>query len=378
MNYQSSKVYVPEPCHEDWNKMTPKEQGRFCDSCSKVVVDFTKMSNQEVRDYLQENSNQRVCGHFKKSQLDIPAIEIKLTAAHYKLPMISKFLLASFLVFGFNLYTSAQTKTTGGVAPVPVTIKVEGKAVQTYHTQENLELINGQTVIEEYLEGDVEYIPEEETKKDTLKHHPVTEEEALKPKVKISELIGNVALKPVQKETHEILIGEVIEKPVEPEPVPEKETLLLGKPAMVSHEHIKGDVKVEPTDKEIDFTEEPTAIRGEVALPIEDTPPASCSKVVDQLPTFRGGHEGLMKYMQKHIQYTREAARKKIEGTVYVSFVVDKQGHIKDPFVKEGLGYGLDELALETIRQMPEWNPGLEKSEPVDVELTLPIQFSLR
>ncbi len=377
MNYQSSKVYVPDPCHEDWNKMTPKEQGRFCDSCSKVVVDFTKMSNDEVKDYLHEHSSQKVCGHFKKTQLDIPPIEIKLTEAHYKLPLISKFLLASFLVFGFNLYTSAQTKTTGEVAPVPVTIKVEGKTVQTYHTPENLELINGQAVIEEYLEGDVEYIPQEpDTNK---KEEEIDGEIELIPVEKITELTGNIAIVPKKKEESQPLVGEIIEEPIKPEPVPEKELMMLGKPAIVPEEHhIKGDVKLEPENKEPEVPEEPIVIRGEVAPAVEETQPASCSKVVDQLPTFQGGHDALAKYMQEHIRYTRKAAKQKIEGTVHVSFVIDKEGRIKDSFVKKGLGYGLDELALKTIRKMPDWNPGLEKSEPVDVELTLPIQFSLR
>ena len=95
MNYQSSKVYVPEPCHEDWNNMTPKDQGRFCDSCSKVVVDFTEMNNHEVREYLEEHSNQRVCGHFKKSQLDIAPIEITLSKEHYNITKKYSLLKAS-------------------------------------------------------------------------------------------------------------------------------------------------------------------------------------------------------------------------------------------------------------------------------------------
>ena len=51
------KPYIPHPCHEDWNAMTDsetsEERGRHCDVCSKVVVDFTKMSDAEMIDYLQ-------------------------------------------------------------------------------------------------------------------------------------------------------------------------------------------------------------------------------------------------------------------------------------------------------------------------------------
>ncbi|MGL4595961.1 MAG: hypothetical protein ACRCYO_00440, partial [Bacteroidia bacterium] len=41
-------VQIPEPCSEDWNKMTPETQGRFCDKCCKVVVDFTEKTTTEI------------------------------------------------------------------------------------------------------------------------------------------------------------------------------------------------------------------------------------------------------------------------------------------------------------------------------------------
>lgn len=58
------KLTIPKPCNENWNKMTPDEKGRFCSSCSKTVVDFTKKSTKEIQDYLIEKNGQRVCGHF--------------------------------------------------------------------------------------------------------------------------------------------------------------------------------------------------------------------------------------------------------------------------------------------------------------------------
>jgi hypothetical protein len=48
------QIHIPNPCHEDWSKMTPTEKGAFCSSCKKEVLDFTKSSNEEIRESLAE------------------------------------------------------------------------------------------------------------------------------------------------------------------------------------------------------------------------------------------------------------------------------------------------------------------------------------
>lgn len=66
----SSKINIsiPKPCHEDWQKMTPLEKGRLCNSCQKQVFDFTKSSDREIvqKFNLEKNS----CGRFLKTQLE--------------------------------------------------------------------------------------------------------------------------------------------------------------------------------------------------------------------------------------------------------------------------------------------------------------------
>lgn len=62
------KIRIPEPCHEDWNKMTPKEQGRHCASCDKTVLDFTGMSDKQIMQQLQQNTS--TCGRFSNYQLN--------------------------------------------------------------------------------------------------------------------------------------------------------------------------------------------------------------------------------------------------------------------------------------------------------------------
>jgi len=67
---QKIQLSIPEPCHENWNRMTPTEQGRFCKSCAKEVIDFAMMTDTEVLNYFSNLSNSKVCGRVMPSQLD--------------------------------------------------------------------------------------------------------------------------------------------------------------------------------------------------------------------------------------------------------------------------------------------------------------------
>ncbi|MBC8756229.1 carboxypeptidase-like regulatory domain-containing protein [Kordia sp. YSTF-M3] len=68
MKYPEIKVSIPEPCHEDWNNMTPTEKGKFCGVCTKEVIDFSAKSDEEIVKYAVANTN--LCGRFHASQLD--------------------------------------------------------------------------------------------------------------------------------------------------------------------------------------------------------------------------------------------------------------------------------------------------------------------
>lgn len=73
----SLHLNIPEPCQEDWQKMTPNEQGRHCGSCQKTVVDFTLMSDQEILNYIS-NASSGVCGRFNNDQLNKTYTEKKI------------------------------------------------------------------------------------------------------------------------------------------------------------------------------------------------------------------------------------------------------------------------------------------------------------
>lgn len=61
---------IADPCHADWNQMTPESTGRFCDSCARSVVDFSSMPDFSIVTYLEKHTDEKVCGRFTKSQLD--------------------------------------------------------------------------------------------------------------------------------------------------------------------------------------------------------------------------------------------------------------------------------------------------------------------
>jgi protein TonB len=67
-----------------------------------------------------------------------------------------------------------------------------------------------------------------------------------------------------------------------------------------------------------------------------------------------------------------------ISGVVYVTFVVDKDGKIKDVKVLRGIGGGCDEEAVRVVKNMPSWKPGKQRGKSVTVQYNLPIRFTLR
>lgn len=98
----------------------------------------------------------------------------------------------------------------------------------------------------------------------------------------------------------------------------------------------------------------------------------------DQMPEFPGGAGALIRYLSTHIKYPHGARENNIQGTVYINFVVDKNGAISNAEVQRGVGGGCDEEALKVISSMPAWSPGMQNHHPVNVRFMLPVKFSLQ
>ena len=63
------RLTIPEPCHENWNEMTPADKGRFCASCKKDVIDFSSMNDRQLAEFFKKPKT-GLCGHFREEQLD--------------------------------------------------------------------------------------------------------------------------------------------------------------------------------------------------------------------------------------------------------------------------------------------------------------------
>lgn len=98
---------------------------------------------------------------------------------------------------------------------------------------------------------------------------------------------------------------------------------------------------------------------------------------VEQMPEFQTGQQSMMNFIQQNLQYPENAKAKKIEGTVYVSFIVDETGKITDVKVEKGVSKELDAEAVRVIKKMPSWKPGAQQGKPVKTRMMLPIKFSL-
>lgn len=74
----NDRLKIETPCHEDWTKMSPNKEGRHCGLCDKTVVDFTVMSQEEITNYLTNNSKAQICGRILAPRKKESKIQIKL------------------------------------------------------------------------------------------------------------------------------------------------------------------------------------------------------------------------------------------------------------------------------------------------------------
>lgn len=99
---------------------------------------------------------------------------------------------------------------------------------------------------------------------------------------------------------------------------------------------------------------------------------------VEESPSFPGGENTRILFLRNNIKYPQLALQNKIQGKVYISFIVEKNGSLSNIKVLQGIGAGCDEEALRVTKLMPKWKAGKTQGHEVRVVITMPVNFVLQ
>lgn len=122
MKPQTIKINIENPCHENWDNMLQEEKGKFCNACQKSVVDFSKMTNEQIINFLN-HTNEKVCGRVAKHQLNVPISNY----VPNKTPFFNRYVAGFLMALGFYTPAHSQSandpiemrKTVGEIAVKP-------------------------------------------------------------------------------------------------------------------------------------------------------------------------------------------------------------------------------------------------------------------
>jgi TonB family protein len=95
-------------------------------------------------------------------------------------------------------------------------------------------------------------------------------------------------------------------------------------------------------------------------------------------PAYPGGLNDFYKLLARNVHYPKLAKRNNIQGKVFLSFVIEKDGSLIDARVVRGIGYGCDEEAVNALKTSPSWTPGYQYGIPVRVQYSIPLTFALK
>lgn len=117
-------------------------------------------------------------------------------------------------------------------------------------------------------------------------------------------------------------------------------------------------------------------VAGGTITPYTDTTVLSFA---EEMPKFPGGQQAMELYLQHEVKYPKEERNAGKQGTVYVTFIVERDGRIDSAWLAKGVANapGLGVEAVRVMKAMPQWEPGRMNGKPVRVEMTIPIKFVL-
>ena len=166
-----------------------------------------------------------------------------------------------------------------------------------------------------------------------------------------------------------------------PPPPPPQQTTVIE--IVDDEEEIEIELEIEDIeldeDTEIEIIEEDDDVDDDTPFMIVENMPA-----LAQCKTMRGDERHqctqmeIIKYVSKNTKYPPIAKDAGIQGTVFVYFVVGKDGKVKDVKVLREVDSRLDKEAKRVVESLPRFEPGSQRGKNVSVQYTIPVKFILR
>lgn len=312
----SIQIQVPQPCHASWDKMTPQENGRLCKSCDKVVIDFSRMNDEEIKDWFREKEGEKVCGHFRVDQ--VKRLQIVVKPREFKQlgwSPVQLIRVAIFLVFFSSLFScSPYPEQNGAMTEIVIedekdpNDEISGKLIMPH-----LDVDTSKTNTIETLTGDTIY--------------PLDSNHC------VPMINGGLSV------PQEVLKGEVIRVP-----------------------EVKPDTSIQS-----DLND--THIKGKV----------SPAYGIDHKASFPSGENAMIKWINENKLYPEINRARMFRETVVVEVSISTIGRpnvikfVSSEFVP-------DVFQAEVIRilnEMPNWKPATKYGKPISSTTQISIPFQL-
>ncbi|SNR13846.1 energy transducer TonB [Tenacibaculum jejuense] len=348
------KITIPEPCHENWQKMTPNEKGRFCASCSKTVVDFTTKTTKEIQTYLTENKGKRVCGHFYRKQLDSIVIQLPDTVFNTNLSFQKLFFLALLIAMGTTLFSCKTEQKTQKI--------------------EKVMLIDSITQVEKTIDSLTVFNPKDSKMKTSCETKSITSEEV--------PVVGGL---PKPEEIEIVEDGEVIVEIMGD--IAEEEVLATGGVPIVENyvERIDEVSKLLENLKEEDEIE---SVEGNFITEEKKVQEFYSFRFVEKQPRFKGVvkranetweknfERKMNEFVTKNFDFstTENLDLSKGKKRMYAQITIDSSGNVTN-IETRAPHLTLKEELKKLFEKLPRFIPGKHNGKNVSVRYTIPITF---
>lgn len=177
--------------------------------------------------------------------------------------------------------------------------------------------------------------------------------------------LGKLVIDDLEEEIIPITEQEIKPPPPPPPPPPAPEI-----------EIVEDDVEIEEEVEIMDVEADQETII-EVVEEVEEESGPDFFTIVEDMPSFPGGDAALLKYIAQNVEYPPIAKENGITGVVYVSYIVGKDGKVRDVKVVRGADPFLDKEAIRVVKTLSGYKPGKQRGKPVPVQFTIPIRFVL-